>query len=235
MNNYKIYLHKNKINGKVYIGQTKEDDVNRRFRGGAGYRSSPHFYRAIQEDGWDNFEHLILETGLTSEMADIREKFWIKAFDATNPKKGYNLTSGGKTKPSGIVPNNRKQVVCQETGDIFNSLADAAEWAGLNRTSASNISAQIQGKRPTAGRHPKTNEPLHWYLLGEECNNIRPCKKGNAKKVKNIDTGEIFDSVNDAAKAYQISNVTISKSCKSNGTIPVGSNKKKKFRWIFMN
>ena len=37
--NYKIYLHKNKINGKVYIGQTSEDDVNRRFRGGAGYKN----------------------------------------------------------------------------------------------------------------------------------------------------------------------------------------------------
>jgi hypothetical protein len=45
---YKIYIHRNKINGKVYIGQTSEDDINRRFKGGSGYKSSPHFYYAIE-------------------------------------------------------------------------------------------------------------------------------------------------------------------------------------------
>ena len=43
MEKYLIYIHRNKINGKVYIGQTKET-WQRRARGGAGYISSPHFY-----------------------------------------------------------------------------------------------------------------------------------------------------------------------------------------------
>ena len=36
MNNYKIYMHKNKINNKVYIGQTKQS-LNSRFKQGNGY------------------------------------------------------------------------------------------------------------------------------------------------------------------------------------------------------
>ena len=55
----------------------------------------------------------------------------------------------------------------------------------------------------------------------------------DTKRVKNLGTGEVFNSVNEAAKAYSVSNVTISKSCKSNGKIAVGSNKGKKYRWCF--
>ena len=52
---YIVYQHKNKINGKVYIGITMQDP-ERRWRHGEGYKSSPHFYAAIQKYGWDNFE-----------------------------------------------------------------------------------------------------------------------------------------------------------------------------------
>ena len=48
--NYKIYMHKNKINGKVYIGQTKQSLKNR-WSNGYGYRECPKFWRAIQKYG----------------------------------------------------------------------------------------------------------------------------------------------------------------------------------------
>lgn len=232
---YKIYIHKNKINGKVYIGQTSADNVKRRFKGGYGYKSSPHFYNAIQEYGWENFDHLILEEGLTSEQADKREKFWIKAFDALNPKKGYNLRPGGKTKPSKESHSPGKKVICKETGQIFNSLVEAAVWSGMKKTSASNISSQIRGEKSSAGKHPVTGESLHWCYDIKDINiPSRQKQKPGAKKVKNLDTGEIFDSVNEAARAYSVSNITISKSCKSNGEIAVGPNKEKKYRWCFL-
>ena len=60
MNNYTIYMHKNKINGKVYIGITSQIPTQRWGVNGKNYRSSPHFYSAIQKYGWDNFEHNIL-------------------------------------------------------------------------------------------------------------------------------------------------------------------------------
>ena len=236
---YKIYIHKNKKNGKVYIGQTRQEDLNRRFKGGSGYKGSPHFYRAIQQDGWDSFEHFVLEENIPFDLVDEREKFWIKAFDSTNSEKGYNITPGGKIKPENQkkVNVNCKAVVCKETGQIFSSLVEAALWAGMKKTSTSNITQQILGKKSSAGKHPQTGEKLHWYFLEDKDSaaEIRPSIKPGAKKVKNLDTGKIFDSINDAAKFYNISNITISKSCKTNGKLATGGNKGPKWHWCFID
>ena len=35
---YTIYCHENRINGKIYIGQTKAEDLTRRWTGGNGYK-----------------------------------------------------------------------------------------------------------------------------------------------------------------------------------------------------
>lgn len=89
-----IYMHKNKINNKVYIGQTKRDPEKRWGQNGIGYKTQM-FYSAIQKYGWENFEHIILDTADTQELANIKEEQYIKKYDSTNPEKGYNLYSGG--------------------------------------------------------------------------------------------------------------------------------------------
>lgn len=233
MSNYKIYMHRNLINNKVYIGQTR-DDLKRRFKSGYGYRSSPHFYASIQKYGWNNFEHTILEENLTADQANERERFWIQVFRSTEEEYGYNLTSGGRGQPekrsNKIL---RKKVYCKETKQCFDSITEAAEWAGLKKTGGSNITSQIKGNRKSAGRHPETGEPLHWCFFEEELNLPNQERNiANSKKVQNLDTGEIFNSINEASRFYNISNVTISKSCKTNGKIATG-NDKGKYHWIF--
>ena len=65
-NNHYVYFHKNKINGKMYIGQCK-GAVERRWRSnGDGYiNRCSKFSDAIKKYGWDNFEHGILKEKLT--------------------------------------------------------------------------------------------------------------------------------------------------------------------------
>ncbi len=92
---YTIYCHQNRINGKLYIGQTRCQDLTRRWTGGHGYEGCPHFYAAIQKYGWNNFSHNILRTGLTKSEADEYEKIYINFFDTTNPNFGYNIREGG--------------------------------------------------------------------------------------------------------------------------------------------
>ena len=92
---YTIYKHTNKITGKVYIGQTKCKDLTRRWSGGHGYKACRYFFSAIVRYGWLNFDHEILETGLSKSEADEKERFYISKYRSTNPRYGYNIRSGG--------------------------------------------------------------------------------------------------------------------------------------------
>lgn len=92
---YTIYAHVNKQNGKMYIGQTCQTDLTRRWTGGNGYKECPHFYAAIQKYGWDEFDHVILQTGLTAEEANAYEQGYISFFETNTVEKGYNIQDGG--------------------------------------------------------------------------------------------------------------------------------------------
>lgn len=95
-NNYYVYGHKNKINGKWYIGQTVYgDNPEKRWgKDGKKYKGSIKFENSINKYGWDGFEHIILKENLTKEEADYWEKYYIKHYDSK--ESGYNLTEGGE-------------------------------------------------------------------------------------------------------------------------------------------
>lgn len=91
---YIVYMHKNKINNKVYIGITCQK-TNFRWGAGSGYRKQPKFYHAICKYGWDNFEHIILFENLTFEEAKQKEIEMIDKYNAFTKQYGYNATKGG--------------------------------------------------------------------------------------------------------------------------------------------
>lgn len=94
---YCVYVHINKSNGKMYVGQTvRGDDPNKRWLNGYGYKQCTLFWRAIEKYGWDNFEHKIIASNLTLEEANHFEELLIKQLGTMNPKRGYNLRSGGE-------------------------------------------------------------------------------------------------------------------------------------------
>lgn len=96
---WKIYVHQNLTNGKLYIGQTSEDNVKRRWRGGSSYKRCLYFYNAIQKYGWDGFRHFVLINNIkTQEEANLIEEFLIKKYHTTDKNFGYNLQSGGNAR-----------------------------------------------------------------------------------------------------------------------------------------
>lgn len=115
---YFLYIHKNKINGKAYVGITCKKNPTHRWRNGNGYSEQP-FYHAIQKYGWDNFEHEIVEENLSEEDAKIKEIQLISKLNSIIPN-GYNYTSGGDTNWKHSV-----KVFCYETNEIFNSVEEA--------------------------------------------------------------------------------------------------------------
>ncbi|MGA2494262.1 MAG: GIY-YIG nuclease family protein [Roseiarcus sp.] len=92
-----IYLHRNRVNGKGYTGQTIQD-VNVRnsqhryvSREGGG----TYFANAIRKCGWDAFDTEILETGITNQAdLDAAEIVCIDLYNTRVPN-GYNISEGG--------------------------------------------------------------------------------------------------------------------------------------------
>ena len=92
---YCVYVHTNKINGKKYVGITCRKP-SKRWKAGSAYRNNPYFYNAIQKYGWDGFTHDVIMSGLSRQSACEWERFYIKHWDTTNKKNGYNISLGGE-------------------------------------------------------------------------------------------------------------------------------------------
>lgn len=91
-NDYVVYIHRNKLNGKVYVGQTCQ--LSERWKGkGKNYFNSIKFYNALKKYGWDNFTHEVIYSNLNKEAADRLEKELICKYNSI--KNGYNLKEGG--------------------------------------------------------------------------------------------------------------------------------------------
>ena len=73
--NYTVYRHITP-SGKSYVGVTRMKYLSQRFKkDGAGYKSCPLFYKAIQKYGLDNINHEILEQDIIEDKIDEREKY----------------------------------------------------------------------------------------------------------------------------------------------------------------
>lgn len=124
---YCVYCHINKINGKKYIGITKQKP-ERRWRNGKGYKSQI-FSKAIEKYGWDNFDHTILEDNIPENLIEYKEQYYIQLYNTVVPN-GYNSTTGGEhfeandelkrrfsKSRKGILPKNLDILHTQEVRD----------------------------------------------------------------------------------------------------------------------
>lgn len=93
-----IYKITNKINGKVYIGQTIKSLVNRWkahcYTAKYEQRRASHFLRALRKYKKDDFSYEVVAEANTREELNYLEKEWIAKCDSM--KNGYNSTTGGE-------------------------------------------------------------------------------------------------------------------------------------------
>lgn len=90
-----IYMTKNKINGKLYIGQHKRTmdpkDIDDTWYLGSGTL----LRRAIAKYGEENFERTIIYECDSKEKLNYYEKVFIDYYNAAGDELFYNLTTGG--------------------------------------------------------------------------------------------------------------------------------------------
>ena len=230
---YKLYMHTNVVNNKKYIGITRQK-INARWQNGNGYKNNKYFHRAIQKYGWDNFRHEVILCNLTKKEAEMFEIEMIKYNKSNDRKFGYNIDSGGNSngkiseetrkklsknhrdisgknnplygKPHPLY-NNGKKIICLETKEIFNSVCGAVRK--IKNIKKANIISNLKNRcKSVGGLHFKYLED---YIEGKEYD----LSVGNNKhrKIRCIDTNEIFDSVKDVATSINMSCSNIFSAC----------------------
>ena len=87
-----IYKITNKLNGKVYIGQSR--DIDARWRQHINAKDNFAIHNAIKKYGKENFKFEVL-LECPADMLNIWERDMIALYDCISPN-GYNLTEGGE-------------------------------------------------------------------------------------------------------------------------------------------
>lgn len=184
MENYNVYVHTNKVNGKKYVGMTRLNP-ERRWENGFGYRKQTKFFDEILAYGWNNFEHEIIATGLSRMEARAMEAELINKYDTI--ENGYNKICGDYDEEGQPVPHGSewykarakergetekykdyqrttplRLVRCLETGKVYKNAGAAKAETGIDN---STIAKVCKGQRKSAGTHPETGEPLHWEYI----------------------------------------------------------------------
>lgn len=85
-----IYLTRNKVNNKIYIGQHKADNYDENYIG-----SGKLLKRSIEKYGIENFENNIIKKCNSQKELDEYEKYYIKEYNSQNLEIGYNIADGG--------------------------------------------------------------------------------------------------------------------------------------------
>ena len=90
-----IYKIQNKINKKIYIGQTVGTLQHRISQHKSNSKKKSVINMAIRKYGWDNFVAEVIDSAKSIEELNQKEIYWIEYYKSISPN-GYNLELGGK-------------------------------------------------------------------------------------------------------------------------------------------
>lgn len=196
---YTVYKHTSPI-GKIYIGITMQAPTERWGPEGAGYKRSPRFRAAVQKYGWDNFNHEILANGLSRGEAEQLEVELIAKYKTTDPAYGYNIDLGGSTGHK-HSKETRAKIGAANRGRIWTP--EARQKLREYRL-AHPITPETGRKIGDANRGRKHRpESIEKIRAAQTC-----------KAVRNLTTGAVYTSVQDAARACRLDPSQIVKVCK---------------------
>ena len=215
-----IYKFTNKINNKVYIGQSR--NINKRIKehfykanleSGQDYFSLLHI--AIRKYGEENFDVEILEECSTDSL-DERERYYITLYNCITPN-GYNVMSGGQEyrafvpiyciKCGTVIDKNNTTQMCRKCYDKYRRRNIPTQDELYNKL------ISYKGNFSQVGRdyNVSSTAVVKWcknYNMPYHSTDYKPTivKKPNKIAVNQLDknTGEIlatFESANAAAKA----------------------------------
>lgn len=140
-----IYKTINKINGKIYVGQTtKGEEVD--------YIGSGNILKhAIKKYGRENFKREIICKCRSIKRLNEMEKYWIKKLKSQDKKIGYNITAGGEFNPHGKYNGHYGNARSKETIKKISEaeLGNKNHFFGKKHTKSSRLKMSIMKKLHT--------------------------------------------------------------------------------------
>lgn len=180
-----IYKITNKINNKVYIGQTSRKNVNERYlehirESRKDKNKNRPLYNAFRKYGIDNFKMEVLEE-IDNELLSEKEKYYINLYNSF--EDGYNATIGGDGKRN--IKYTEKEIIEFYLQEGSNIVTHTAKHFGISNK----VVRRILDSNHVY--HMTVND----YLIYQE-NNL-------GTKVKQIDknTGQVIHIFNTVSEA----------------------------------
>lgn len=192
-----IYKATNKINNKVYIGQTVRSlEVRMSEHKRHNYTA---FDKAINKYGLENFDVEVINTAKDINELNEKEIYWIKYYNCIAPN-GYNQCNGGE-----------------------NTLGYHHKEESKKKMSLQRKGVYKGEKNPFFGKHHTKEQREKWSkmrkglkcLTEEQIENFKKLRpQFTPRKVINLDTGLIFDTIGEAAAYYNLKGTHISRVCR---------------------
>lgn len=235
-----IYLIQNLINGKKYVGQTIQDDINKRWK--AHKQVNKRFvgtclFNAYKKYGIENFKYQIICICFDEDTNKYEEEY-INKYQTLYPN-GYNMIEGGKSRKFTPIlkqiiseklrgekhpmfgkhlKEETKQKLRQKTGGIYN----ANYGKKLTEEQKQHLS-MLAKERHKNNNYNQSNEIkqkisnslIKYYKDDSIVNKI-------SKKVQQFDVDnnliKTFCSFNEAAKEMGVAQISIRRASDSNNT-----------------
>lgn len=171
-----IYKATNKINGKIYIGQTLHNLNNRIVEHVRG-KDKTYFQNALGRYGIQSFDFSIIDIASCKNDLNEKEKYWIRFYNCKSPN-GYNLTDGGEGrvgyKPSEETRRKLSAAKKNISDETRKRLSDAATRRIVSQETRKKMSESGKGRifteehKRKIGAANKGNKKLLGHKLTEE-------------------------------------------------------------------
>jgi group I intron endonuclease len=196
-----IYCIINKINNKLYIGQTRNKLSYRltQHKAAAKKGTRTPLYHAIRKYGYENFETVVVFTVNLVENLNILEQYLISSLNTTDPNIGYNICSGGKNYTRTRSPMKGRK----HTMETRKKQSLARMGMKFTEEHRSNISKGKKGIK-------RSPESVRAQVL------TRTGQKKAGRRVICLNTGEIFPSIVSMSEKLQIPKRTLTRALSKN-------------------